>query len=67
MIGAFCINFDIIDCLNSISLLKGFVQTTNQRGAAHTETFASSVNETIEALMEQVVNKIGGGERCEER
>lgn len=59
VIGAFCINFDITDYLNSISLLDGFVQTSNQRGGHSKETFASSVNETIEALMDQVVSKAG--------
>ncbi len=41
------------------SELNGFVQTTNQRGDHRNETLASSLNETIEALMAQVVSKSG--------
>ena len=41
------------------SELYGFVQTTNQRGNHRNETFASSLNETIEALMAQVASKAG--------
>ena len=59
VIGAFCINFDVTDYLNSISLLDGFVQTANQREDHRNETFASSLNETIEALMAQAVSKAG--------
>lgn len=59
VIGAFCINFDITDFLNSISLLGGFVQTADQKGDRRGEAFASSMNETIEALMEQVVSRAG--------
>lgn len=59
VIGAFCINFDVTDYLNSISLLDGFVQTSNQREDHRNETFASSLNETIEALMAQAVSKAG--------
>lgn len=41
------------------SALDGFVQTTNQRGDLRNETFASSLNETIEAFIAQVVSKAG--------
>lgn len=59
VIGALCINFDITNYLNSIALLDGFVQTSNQREDHRNETFASTVNETIEALMQQVVSEAG--------
>lgn len=59
VIGAFCVNFDITDYLNSQSLLEDFVQTTHQTVNHRNETFASSLNETIEALMAQAVRKAG--------
>lgn len=59
VIGAFCVNFDLTDFLNSYSLLEGFVQTNGHTQNHEYETFASSLNETMESLMEQAVRKAG--------
>ncbi len=59
VIGAFCINFRIVDYLNAISMLQDFTQTSNANGVGRLETFASSLNETIEALLETAIKKAG--------
>ena len=59
IIGAFCVNIDITDYLNSINLIENLVQTSDTQHAEIKETFASSLNETIESLIEQVIRKTG--------
>ena len=59
VIGAFCINFRIVDYLNAISMLQDFTQTSNANGVGRLETFASSLNETIESLLETAIQKVG--------
>jgi len=59
VIGAFCINFSIVDYLNAITMLQEFTQTSDAQGEARLETFASSLNETIEALLETAIQKAG--------
>jgi len=59
VIGAFCINFCVVDYLNAISMLQEFTQTSKVYGEARLETFASSLNETIEALLETAIQKAG--------
>jgi hypothetical protein len=60
VVGAFCVNFDVTDFLNSVSLLADFAETANNRGVEEKpETFASSVNETIQSLLDQGAQKIG--------
>lgn len=60
IVGAFCVNFDVTDFLNSVSLLADFAETLNNRGVEEKhETFASSVNETIQSLLDQGALKIG--------
>lgn len=58
VIGAFCINFDISNFVNAIGLLEDFcrVETGTED---RTETFASSLNETVEAVMERAVKSMG--------
>jgi predicted transcriptional regulator YheO len=59
VIGAFCINFCIVDYLNAITMLQEFTQISNAHGEARVETFASSLNETIESLLETAIQKAG--------
>ena len=59
VIGAFCINFCIVDYLNAISMLQDITQTSSANGVGRLETFASSLNETIEALLETTIQKAG--------
>ncbi len=59
VIGAFCINFDITDYLNAISLVNEFVEMEHPVEVAAKETFTNSLKETIEAIMEPVILEIG--------
>jgi predicted transcriptional regulator YheO len=60
VIGAFCINFCIDDYMNAIAMLQEFTQISKAgREESRVETFASSLNETIEALLETAIKKAG--------
>jgi predicted transcriptional regulator YheO len=59
IIGAFCINIDITDFLNSITLIENFIRTGNAQNGETKETFASSLDETIESLIDQVIRNAG--------
>lgn len=60
VVAAFCINFDMTDYLNAAHSLEMFTSTLSSfNGPEKFETFASSITETIEALFEQSVAKIG--------
>jgi len=59
VIGAYCANFDITDHLNAVTLLNEFVQTDMPASPEKKETFASSLDETIESLMAPVIKEIG--------
>jgi predicted transcriptional regulator YheO len=59
IIGAFCVNIDITDYLNSINLIENLIQTRDFQNLEIKETFASSLNETIESLIDDVVKKVG--------
>ncbi len=59
VIGALCINFDITEFLNSISLLKSFARTEGDNTGFKRETFASSASETIDSLLEQAISEMG--------
>jgi predicted transcriptional regulator YheO len=60
VVAAFCINFDMTDFLNAIQALGIFTSTANAfNGQGKTETFATSISETIAALFGQAVAKIG--------
>ncbi|MCA1742765.1 MAG: PAS domain-containing protein [Desulfovibrionales bacterium] len=58
IIGAFCINFDISDFMNSIGLLEDFCKVADANEDP-SETFASSLNETVDALMDRAVKSMG--------
>ena len=59
-IAAFCINFDSTDYLNIIRSLEVFTKTSDSKQSHElTETFALSINETIDALFEHAVSEIG--------
>lgn len=59
IIGAFCVNLDITDYLNSIHMIENLIQTGDVQSAEFKETFASTLNETVESLIEDVVKKVG--------
>ncbi len=60
VVAAFCINFDMTDYLNAAHALEMFTSTACAfNGSERVETFASSIAETIEALFEQAVAKVG--------
>jgi predicted transcriptional regulator YheO len=59
-VAAFCINFDSTDYLNIIRSLEVFTKTSDSKPSNEfTETFAFSINDTIDALFEQAVSDIG--------
>jgi predicted transcriptional regulator YheO len=59
-IAAFCLNFDSTDYLNIIRSLEVFTKTSDSKQPNEfSETFALSINDTIDALFEQVVSEIG--------
>ena len=59
-IAAFCINFDSTDYLNIIRSLEVFTKTGDSKQSNEfSETFALSINDTIDALFEQAVSEIG--------
>ena len=61
VIAAFCINFDMTDYLNAVHALEMFTNAANSFPNAETraETFATTINETIETLFQQAISKIG--------
>lgn len=59
VIGALCINFDITEFLNTVSLMQSFVRTEDSDISLKRETFASSANETIDSLIDQAVAEMG--------
>ena len=58
VIGAFCVNFDITEILGYSSFIE---ELTNIHEPAndHKETFASSMNETVESFLEKTIKKMG--------
>lgn len=59
VVGALCINLDTTDFMNTIHFVETFARTSDNKGQNHRETFASTVNETIGSLVEQIVGEIG--------
>jgi predicted transcriptional regulator YheO len=60
IIAAFCINFDMTDYLNATRALDIFTSTTQDfNGQEKSETFAVTIQETVETLFEQALSKIG--------
>lgn len=58
--AAFCINFDMTDYLSLVRALEIFTTTASAfNGPGKVETFAMSITETIVAMFEQEVAKIG--------
>jgi predicted transcriptional regulator YheO len=59
VIGVFCINFDVTELLSSIYDIKTLAETCTIKEVGESETFASTITETIDALIEQSVAEIG--------
>lgn len=59
VIGAFCINFDITDMLGFSSFIEELTTMPESSKESSQETFASSINETIESYLEKAIKKIG--------
>ncbi len=60
VVNAFCINFDMTDYLNATHALDIFTSTGKEfNGQEQPETFATNIQETLNALFEQAVSKIG--------
>lgn len=61
VIGILCINFDTTDYVNASLALEPFITTGNLEGQGKSETFASSVEETVEAIFRQTISEVGKG------
>ncbi len=59
VIGALCINYDVTDLLGVTHELEALTFTSPNKQVGKSETFASTVAETIDALIEQSVTEIG--------
>lgn len=59
VIGVLCINFDVTDLLNSIYNIENLAQTSTNKEVGKSETFATTITETIDALIEQSVAEVG--------
>lgn len=60
VIAAFCINIDITELLNAQKVLDSITNTLDITDDNKSiEYFASTIDETIDALLERAVNKIG--------
>jgi predicted transcriptional regulator YheO len=59
VIGVFCINFDVTDLLNSVYDIETLAQTFTNKEVGKSETFATTITETIDALIEQSVVEVG--------
>lgn len=59
VIGAYCINFDITEYINVSALMDELALTNKSNDIYKKETFASSLNETIDSLMESAIVHFG--------
>jgi predicted transcriptional regulator YheO len=60
VVAAFCINVDTTDYINAIRRLEDFVKLNeSQQSLKMTQSFAFSINDTIDVLFEQAVAEIG--------
>jgi len=59
VIGALCINFDVTNLLNFSYELEALAFTTSNKELGKSETFASTVAETIDVLIDQSLTEIG--------
>lgn len=60
VVSAFCINFDMTDYLNATRALDIFTATANEFNEQEKlETFAATIQETVQALFANAVSKIG--------
>lgn len=54
-----CVNYDLTDFLNFTALLQDFTQLDHSNNEEKQETFATTVQETIESLVNQAIAKMG--------
>jgi predicted transcriptional regulator YheO len=59
VVGALCTNYDVTDLLGVTYELETLTFTSPNKQVGKSETFASTVTETIDALIEQSVAEIG--------
>ena len=59
MLCALCINLDTTDYMNAIHLVETLIKTSDGKEENHKESFASTLNETIESLAKQIVEEMG--------
>lgn len=59
VIGAMCINYDIVELENCMRSLQDMVRVDAQEQSSVTETFATYLGETSEAVIEGAVREVG--------
>ncbi len=59
VIGAYCVNYNMTDFMNTISIMDNFVGVQKKTDVDTRETFAQSATETIEAILEKGISHIG--------
>ncbi|MDI6710916.1 MAG: PAS domain-containing protein [Bacillota bacterium] len=57
--AAFCINYDMTEFLHMGLVIQEFTELHGKRGDAGKETFATTVHETIESLVNQAIELLG--------
>jgi predicted transcriptional regulator YheO len=59
VIAVVCINFDVTPFMDSVSIIQNLINTTELESKLANETFAFTVNETLDSIIEQVVIETG--------
>jgi len=59
VIGAYCVNYNITDFMNTISVMDNFIGVQESSDMDHRETFARSAGDTIEAILENSITQMG--------
>jgi predicted transcriptional regulator YheO len=59
IVAAFCINFDTTDFFNASQTLMPFLNDSENGGIPGSETFAHSIEDTVEALFMQGMEEVG--------
>jgi len=59
VIGCYCINIDVTDLLNTVHMINDLIRTEDLADSGQQETFASSVTETLSALIDKAIETMG--------
>jgi predicted transcriptional regulator YheO len=59
VIGCYCINIDVTDLMNTVHMINDMIRTEDLPDCGQQETFASSVSETLGALIDKATEVMG--------